>query len=145
MEMTFNQTLIFVPMLVVVVITIIGFLRMVQVRIKTIGGRQVPLKYYVAFQGAAEPEATAVAVRHYANVFEAPIIFYVACFTVFLLGAGSEAIYITAWVYAIARTVQSVIHLSYNNVRHRAIAFSLGWLALIALWVQTAMALFAKI
>jgi hypothetical protein len=145
MEMTFNQALIFLPMLVVVALTILGFLRMVHVRFKTISGRHVPLKFYVAFQGAAEPEATAITVRHYANLFEAPIIFYVGCLTAFTLTATTDALYITAWVYAAARVAQSLIHLTYNNVRQRALAFVIGWIALTAMWVQIALALFAKL
>lgn len=143
--MEFNHALIFLPMLVVVTLTIIGFVRLVTARYGTINGRHVPLKFYVAFQGASEPEPTAVAVRHYANLFEAPIIFYAACISVFALQAVGEAIYITAWIYALARTIQSVIHLSYNNVRHRAFAFLAGWIALVALWVQIALAIFGRI
>jgi len=30
---------------------------------------------------------------------------------------------------------QSIIYLTYNNVRQRAYAFLLGWIALAALWV----------
>ncbi len=145
MDMTFNQTLIFLPMLVVVALAVIGFIYLVALRARTIRGRNVPLKFYVAFQGATEPEETAVAVRHYANLFEAPILFYAACVTVFALQDVSEAIYYTAWIYAVARTAQSVIHLSYNNVRHRALAFVLGWIALAVLWAQIARVVFSKI
>jgi hypothetical protein len=145
MEMTFNQALIFLPMLVVVTLTIIGFIRLVTARVKTISGKHVPARFYVAFQGAVEPEATAVAVRHYANLFEAPVLFYAACLAAFALEATTDALYVTAWVYAGARTAQSVVHLTYNNVRHRALAFVIGWVAIAAMWVQIALVLFSKI
>ena len=77
-EITFKQALIFLPMLAVIALTIVGFFRMAYVRFKFINTRQMPLKYYVAFQGNTEPEHVAVVVRHYANLFEAPIIFYAA-------------------------------------------------------------------
>jgi hypothetical protein len=144
-EMTFTQALIFLPMLAVVAMTVIGFLRMVIVRFKFIRSRALPLKYYVAFQNGTEPENVAVTVRHYANMFEAPIIFYAACLTIFSLQAVTLNIYSTAWAYAAFRIAQSGIHLTYNNVRHRAYAFLLGWIALAALWVQIAMAVFAKL
>ncbi|MBL8643190.1 MAG: MAPEG family protein [Rhodospirillaceae bacterium] len=145
MEMTFNQALIFLPMMVVVGLCIVGFMHLVVARMRTINGRDVPLKFYVAFQGATEPEATAVVVRHYANLFEAPIVFYAACLSAFALQATTDALYITAWVYALARLAQSIVHLSYNNVRHRALAFVVGWLALTAMWVQIGLALLTKI
>jgi hypothetical protein len=144
-EMTFNQALILLPMLAVVALTIIGFARLVVVRFTSIRARQTPLKYYVAFQNASEPENVAVAVRHYANLFEAPIIFYAACVTVFALQAVTPSIYYAAWAYAVFRIAQSTIHLTFNNVRYRAYAFLLGWIALIALWGQIASAVFAKL
>jgi hypothetical protein len=144
-EMTFTQALIFLPMLAVVAMTIVGFVRLVVVRFRFIRSRALPLKYYVAFQNGVEPENVAVTVRHYANLFEAPIIFYAACLTIFSLQAVTPSIYFMAWAYAVFRIAQSTIHLSYNNVRHRAYAFLLGWIALGALWVQIAMAVFAKL
>ncbi len=143
-EITFKHSLIFVPMLVVVALTIVGFIRMAYVRFKFISTRQMPLKYYVAFQGNTEPEHVAVVVRHYANLFEAPIIFYAACLTLFALAAVTPIIYLTAWAYAVMRVAQSAIHLTYNNVRHRAYAFLLGWVALAVLWGEIAAIIFAK-
>ncbi len=143
-EMTFKQALIFMPMLAVATLTIIGFFRMVAVRLRSIRARATPLKYYVAFQNGAEPEHVAVVVRHYANLFEGPVLFYAACISVYVLGAVTTPIYLTAWAYAVCRIAQSTIHLTYNNVRHRAYAFLLGWLAMTALWIQIAIGMFAK-
>lgn len=144
-DLAFNQVLIFLPTLVVVAVTIAGTARMLYMRVKTISGRDVPLRFYVAFQGAAEPEPTAISARHYANMFESPVLFYAAVVSAFVLEAVGESLYFTAWTYALARLAQSTIHLTYNNVRHRALAFVVGWCALAALWLQIALAVFARL
>jgi hypothetical protein len=144
-EMTFNQALIFMPMLAVVALTVVGFVRLVIVRVRSTRARDVPFSYYKAFQNGAEPEYVAVVARHYLNLFEAPILFYAACVTVFALGGVTLAVYLTAWGYAILRITQSTIHLTYNNVRHRAYAFLLGWIALTALWVQIGLTIFQRV
>jgi len=145
LEMTFTQSLIFLPLLAVVALTVVGFIRLAYVRVKVSRARVVPLKYYVAFQNGTEPEHVVVAQRHYANLFEAPVLFYVACVTAFALDAVTPAMYFTAWAYAILRIGQSTIHLTYNNVRHRAYAFLLGWIALAAVWAQIAAAVFRAV
>lgn len=145
MELTFNQTLIFLPMLLVVAVSIVAFARLIYMRIKTISGRHVPMRYYVAFQGGAEPEETAIAARHYLNMFESPVLFYAACLSACVLEAVTPAIYYSAWAYAVLRTGQSFIHLTYNNVKHRAYVFMAAWAAVIVMWAQIAGAVFAKV
>lgn len=44
----------------------------------------------------------------------------------------------------IARIAQSVVHLTWNNVNHRAIAFAFCWLFLVALWIDVAQAVIAQ-
>lgn len=142
MELTFKQALIFMPMLAVVAMTLVGFIRLVIVRVKAARGREVSLKYYKAFQNGSEPEYVAVAARHYLNMFEAPVLFYAACVTIYALQGVTLAIYLTAWAYAAMRIAQSTIHLTYNNVRHRAYAFLLGWIALAVLWAEISVKIF---
>jgi hypothetical protein len=86
-----------------------------------------------------------VAARHYANLFEAPVVFYAACLSAIALQAATPAIYYAAWAYALCRIAQSAIHLTYNNVRHRAYAFFVGWIALATLWALIAALVLAKI
>ncbi|MSO96818.1 MAG: hypothetical protein EXR11_01165 [Rhodospirillaceae bacterium] len=144
-EMTFNQALIFVPMLMVVALTIAAFIRLAYVRVRTLRMREMPLKYYTAFQGGTEPEYVTIAARHYMNLFEAPVVFYLACLTAYAVEAVTPGTYFTAWAYVVFRLAQSAIHLTYNNVRHRAYAFFLGWIALTVLWVQIARSLLAHV
>ena len=57
---------------------------------------------------------------HLANLFEAPILFYLACLMIYLLGVADGLYLVLAWLFVIFRLVQAGIHLSFNNVRLRA-------------------------
>lgn len=80
------------------------------------------------------PEWIIKTTRHFSNLFEMPILFYVACILCLSLGLSSETLLALAWLYVAARVIHAVIHLSYNNVTHRLIAFSASNLALLGIW-----------
>ncbi len=139
-----NPASILVPMLALIALTFIGFVRMATARATAVKAGQAP-GYYRAHLGPPEPEETVAAVRHYGNLFELPTLFYAGCLTSFALGATSPWTLIFAWGYVIARVVQSVIHMGYNNPTHRAVAFILGVLFMLALWILLGVAIFARL
>jgi len=134
-----NQATIFLPMLVVVALTFVAFLRMAAARGAV--AKQMDPGFYRAHLGGHEPEAAGVAVRHYHNLLELPTLFYAACLTAFALAAVSGWVLIWAWGYVAARVLQSAIHLTYNNPAHRGGAFVLGVLFMLALWITLGMAI----
>jgi hypothetical protein len=139
-----NPVNIFLPMLVVVALTFVAFIRMAVARGAAVKAGQDPT-FYRAHLGPPEPEATTAAVRHYGNLFELPTIFYAACVTAYVLDAVSALVLGLAWAYVALRLVQSTVHMSYNNPGHRGIAFILGMLVMLALWVTLALAIFARL
>lgn len=139
-----NPVSIFVPMLVVVALTFVAFVRMAVARAAAMSAGQ-DVRFYRAHQGAAEPEAAVVAVRHYGNLFELPTVFYAACLTAFVLGSVSGWMLGLAWAYVAARLVQSAIHLTYNAPAHRGLVFVVGVLCVFALWVDLALAIFSRL
>jgi hypothetical protein len=139
-----NQVSIFVPMLVIVALTFIGFIRMAQMRGAAVKAGH-PADYYKAHLGAPEPEATVVAVRHYSNLFELPTLFYAACLTAFVISGVGMWTLVFAWAYAAARLVQSAVHLTSNNPNARGGAFVLGVVAMLALWVNVGMAVCGRL
>lgn len=140
---TINQMNIFVPMLVIVALTFVAFIRMAAAR----GGaaKAVDPNFYRAHQGGQEPEAVAAAVRHYGNLFELPTLFYAACLAAFVVGAVGQWTLIFAWGYVVFRLVQSAVHLTYNNPAHRGIAFVLGALFTLALWINVGVSICARL
>ncbi len=139
-----NPASILVPMLAIVLLTFVGFIRMAAARGAAVKGGHDPA-YYKAQLGTPEPEATVAAVRHYGNLFELPTIFYAACLTAFVLPAVGHWTLIFAWAYVAARYVQSAIHLTYNNPSHRGGVFMLGVLAMMALWINLGMAICGRL
>lgn len=137
-----NQVTIFLPMLVVVALTFVAFVRMAAARGKVAGS--MDMNFYRAHLGGQEPEAAVVAVRHYGNLLELPTVFYAACLTAFVLGAVGQWTLILAWAFVVFRIVQSAVHLTYNHPGHRGVAFVLSVVSLLALWVNVGWAVFEK-
>ncbi|MFT4057792.1 MAG: MAPEG family protein [Novosphingobium sp.] len=141
--MSHNPTLIFLPMLVVVALTFVAFVRMAVARTGII--KSMDPDYYRAHIGSPEPEVARTAVRHYGNLFELPTLFYAACLTAFVVAVVGRWTLIFAWGYVAARVVQSLIHMTYNNPAHRGGAFVLGVLFMLALWINLAVSIFARL
>ena len=138
-----SQAAVFLPMLVVVALTFVAFIRMGAARGAAVKGGHDPA-YYRAHLGTPEPEATVAAVRHYGNLFELPTVFYAGCLVAFVLGAVTGWVLVFAWGYVAARVVQSAIHMTYNNPSHRGLGFVIGVVFVLALWIDLALAIVAR-
>lgn len=139
-----NPVSIMLPVLVVVALSFVAFVRMAVTRAAAVKAGQDPA-YYRAQLGTPEPEATVAAVRHYGNLFELPTLFYAACIAALALNAVGYWTLLFAWAYVVARVVQSFVHLTYNNPGHRGLAFVLGVVAMLALWINLALSVFARL
>lgn len=72
------------------------------------------------------------------NQFELPLLFYAVCLALQASGAVGALTLGLAWVFAVSRYVHTFIHVTSNRIRYRQPAFTVGFLALIALWVLLA-------
>jgi hypothetical protein len=77
--------------------------------------------------------------RHIANLFEAPVFFYVVCLIALSVRIDDTIALGIAWTYVVLRVVHSFIHLTYNRVMHRMMAFMLSNLVLLLLWIRVLM------
>ena len=137
------QAYIFVPMLAMVALTLVAFVAMAAVRGKA--AKEMDPGFYKAHLGGEEPEYAKTKVRHFNLMFELPVLFYVACITAFVLGAVGDWTVWFAWAFVLLRVIQSIIHLTYNNPAHRGMTFVLSVVAMIALWINVGMAIFASV
>ncbi|MCB2079262.1 MAG: MAPEG family protein [Novosphingobium sp.] len=144
MPETVNPVAIFVPVLVIVLLTFIAFIKMGMARGAAVKAGQNP-DYYRAALGEPEPEATRAVVRHWDNLFEFPTVFYAACLTAFALDAVSGWTLAFAWAFVAGRVLQSAVHLTYNNPGHRGLGFGLGILSMLAMWINLAMVVFGRL
>jgi len=88
------------------------------------------------------PKPALQAANSYANQFEMPVLFYVAVIVAIITRHADIVEVALAWVFVACRYLQAFIHVTSNQVRHRAIWFGLGSLAVIVMWVWLAIQIF---
>ena len=88
------------------------------------------------------PKPALQAANSYANQFEMPVLFYVAVIVAIITRHADIVEVALAWVFVVCRYLQAFIHVTSNQVRHRAILLGLSSLAGIVMWVWLAIQIF---
>ena len=127
------------PMVILIIFTIFICASLGMLRFVSVQKRQVNPKLYLLMSGYDEPSHLKKINRHYINLLEQPILFYLACILAMALDLQSSALIGLSWGYLIARAIHSAIHLSYNNALHRMGVFSISLFILLAIWIQLAL------
>lgn len=81
--------------------------------------------------------------RNYMNLLELPVLFYVICVLAYVAQVAAPLALPLAWGYVGLRIVHSLIHISYNKVLHRFMAFALSNVVLVVLWIVVGRAVFS--
>lgn len=81
------------------------------------------------------------AADNFRNLFELPVLFYLALVVAALTGQAGTAVLALAWSFVALRVLHSAIHCSYNKVMHRFQAYVAGGVVLWALWAVLAVGL----
>lgn len=123
-------------MFAMVVLTFSVLILLFRGRVRAVRERRASLDYFKIYQGGTEPESTAKLARHFANLFEAPTLFYVVCLAAMITGFTGLTMQVFAWLYVAARLAHATIHLGGNRIRHRVRAYFLSWLVLLAMWLM---------
>ena len=127
------------PMLALVLLTFGVLIALFRSRVRMVREGLAPVSYFRTFQGSIEqPEFSVKPQRHFANLFEAPVLFYVGCLAAMVTGVTGMLVIVLAWAYVALRYVHAYIHLGGNRVRYRMRAYFASWLCLLALWVVVA-------
>ncbi len=130
-----NRTYLVYPMFAMFALTAIALGTLFRRRVRAVRAGLVPLAYFGTYQNGPEPEETAQASRHFVNLFEAPVLFYVVCLAAMVTQQASTAMVALAWAYVAARFAHSWIHLGSNRIGLRLRAYFGSWLVLAAMWV----------
>lgn len=107
--------------------------RMLFLRVKAIKTGQVRISQFRLNTGEM-PADIAQAAKNYSNLFEIPVLFYIAGTIAIAMDVESTAMVIFAWLFVVSRLVHSWVHLTYNNVIHRMWAFMAGNVCLVIIW-----------
>lgn len=81
---------------------------------------------------------------NFQNQLELPMLFYAVVAFILITSTNSIVFVILAWVFVVSRIVHAYIHTGSNDVRLRAMALSVGVVALIAMWVIFAIRILAS-
>jgi hypothetical protein len=129
-----SQTPILYPVFAMFLLVAVVLLRMRSMRFAAVRRREVSAEYYRAFQGGEEPEAVRVIARHFSNLFEVPVLFYVVAIMAYVTHQVSYWLVGCAWAYVALRYVHSFIHLTTNNVIARFSVYFASGFVLLLMW-----------
>lgn len=131
----------FYPMFAMVILTFIVAFYTLALRINAVKSKQVSIGYFRLNKGSEEPPAhITAAANHFSNLFEMPLLFYVTCLLVMSIHLQGSLLQGLAWAFVATRVLHAIIHLTYNNVLHRMLAFVAGNLCVLAMWIVMAIA-----
>jgi hypothetical protein len=123
------------PLFTMVVLTFLVMFWTLFTRVQAVRQGKISIGYFRLMQGDA-PTEVVKASRHFSNLFELPVLFYIVCLLSHIKNAEDDWQIGLAWVYVLCRCLQAIVHLGYNNVKHRLAAFALGNIVLLILWVR---------
>jgi len=129
-----------VPMLALMAATIVVTVWLGVARNVAVLTGRVSIKVFATFDEPGETKALMALRRNVANLYELPTIFYALCLTAFAVGASDGVTVALAWAFVASRVVHSAIHLTYNNVLHRFLAYAAGVTVVAVMLVRVAMA-----
>jgi len=125
---------IFVPAIFQVLLTLLVYLRLLQMKKRAAAAGQVD-RTRVALHDNAWPDYVVQVNNNIRNQFELPVLFYVLSIVLWLLDAVHDVAIVAATVFVVSRIIHAGIHLSINAVPPRRHTFTIGWLAVFALAV----------
>jgi len=133
-----NPAWILWPLLVMVALTFAVSIVMYRRRIAEIRAKEIRLQSVASALGMATQLEDARASDNYRNLYEGPVLFYVAVLAAFALKVVTPLLLALAWIYVACRVAHSLIHCTTNRVRHRFYAFVASHAVLLVLWVVLA-------
>ena len=125
---------IFLPALAMVALTFIVLAVMFRRRVAQMKRDRIHPQKVATSQQAAALYTDVAPADNYRNLFEMPVLFYLALVVAALTGQVTTVVLVLAWSYVAARVLHSAIHCSYNKVMHRFRAFALSVFVLLMLW-----------
>ncbi len=133
-----NGKEIFCPMLVMVALTLVVWLRLYYVRIPEMRRLRI---HPQSVATSAEKSARLVDTRaadNFNNLFEVPVLFYLALIVAYLTHQVTPLVLSLAWAFVAGRMLHSLIQCSYNKVMHRFSVYAISTCLVWVLWVVLA-------
>lgn len=139
-----NKITILYPIFALVLWTSLVLLQIPIARFRSGFRRETVVSDFKHGESSSVPSYVSIPNRNYMNLLEFPVLFYVVCLLIYVTETASPVMIVLAWSYVAFRVIHSIIHLTYNHVIHRLIAFAVSNLVLVALWIITASHVFSS-
>lgn len=83
------------------------------------------------------PPDVSIPNRNLMNLLEIPMLFYVACLTLYVTKNVDAMSLLLAWSYFAFRVAHSAVHLTYNKVFHRLTVYAASNVILAIIWIRS--------
>jgi hypothetical protein len=125
---------IFLPALAMVALTFIVLATMFRRRVAQMKRDRIHPQRTATSQQAALLYTDVAPADNFRNLFEMPVLFYLALVVAAMTAQVTTPVLALAWAFVAARALHSFIHCTYNKVMHRFRAYALSAFVLLALW-----------
>ncbi len=135
---------ILLPALAMVALTCLVWLRLYYTRIGQMKRDRIHPQALATSAQAIARLTDSRAADNFRNLFELPVLFYLALVVALLTGHASTLVLALSWTFVLLRVVHSAIHCSYNKVMHRFYAYLASSLVLWLLWAVIGIGMLAQ-
>lgn len=125
------------PLFAMALLCSLVWLRLFVTRIGEMKRRQIHPQSAASSAQTGQFEDTRAA-DNFRNLFELPVLFYVAVLLAIQTNAESLILLVLAWTFVALRFIHSYIHCTYNRVKDRFTAYLFGGLSLWVIWIYLA-------
>jgi hypothetical protein len=135
------NTTIFWPMVALVGVTLVVWVRLYIVRIGEMRTRRIHPQKVATSRMAAEALQDVTAADNFRNLFEVPVLFYAVCCALAITDSVTGVQLALAWTFVALRALHSFIHVTYNRVMHRFLVYIVGGVVVFLMWALFALQL----
>jgi hypothetical protein len=129
------------PAVAMAALTFVVWLRMYITRVAQMQRERIHPQSVATSAQAAERLTDSRGADNFRNLFELPVLFYLALIVAVQSGQTAPLTLGLAWTFVVLRVVHSVIQCSYNKVMHRFYVYVAGGTVLWVLWAVLAFGL----
>ena len=132
-----SENALIAPMGALVGLTALVWLAMVVVRNTAVMRGRISPKQYVHYSGSAFDERIERPARAFNNLFQVPMLFYVACLLMLVTRRVDVAQVGLAWVFVSMRVVHAGVYIGWNHLPSRFATWVAGCITLGVIWVRS--------
>jgi len=121
-----NRNLIFVPVLVQVLLSLLIYVHLIRVKVREMKAGNVNMERRGLHEDAW-PDSVLQINNNIRNQFELPVLFYVLSFTLWALDDVYWKALTAATLFVLSRIAHAYFHLRSNYMPNRRRAFTVGW------------------